>query len=81
MPPVSVQAIYDGEQIRLLEDVPVDGPYRVLVTFVGPVDVEDDGARQRFQDSFGAWQDERPIEATLADIYGARHSSTDPPQL
>ena len=83
MPFVSVPAIYDGEQIRLLERAPVEGPYRVLVTFIAPVD--EHAASQRdltsFWRSFGAWQDDRPIEATLRDIREARRSRVEPPVL
>jgi hypothetical protein len=83
MPLVSIPAVYDGKQIRLLESVPVQEPYRVLVTFVEPErDIE--SAPQdlaRFWASFGAWQDDRPIESTLRDIHQARHSKVEPPAL
>jgi hypothetical protein len=36
MPLVSVPGVYDGKEIRLLEPSPVQGRYRVLVTFVEP---------------------------------------------
>jgi hypothetical protein len=87
MPLVSVPAVYDGQEIRLLEPPPVRERYRVLVTFVEPVC--DDNAtptdrvrdRARFWRSLGAWQDDRPIEATLEDILQARRSRCDPPVL
>lgn len=82
MSPVSVPAIYDGEKIRLLEAAPVEGPYRVLVTFVEPA--REQGAPRdpsRFWDSFGAWRDDRPVEDTLRDIHGARQSRAEPPAL
>jgi len=80
---VSVPAIYDGENIALLEKPPSRRPYRVLVTFVEPADAADLRARNaaRFMGSFGAWRDDRPIEATLADIHEARRSRTEPPAL
>jgi hypothetical protein len=82
MPLVSVPAVYDGRQIHLLEPSPVQERYRVLVTFVEPdrretVPSED---RSRFWRSLGAWEDDRPIEATLGDILGARRSRTEPPE-
>ena len=40
MPLVSVPAIYDGQQIRLLEKTPVESPYGVVVTFLGPTTEE-----------------------------------------
>jgi hypothetical protein len=76
---VSVPAIYDGQQIRLLEGPPVREPYRVLVTFVEPARLARD--LTRFWASFGAWQDSRPIEETLRDIHAARQSKVEPPAL
>lgn len=76
---VSVPAIYDGKQIRLLEMAPVRVPYRVLVTFVEPERRVRD--LTRFWASFGAWQDNRPIEETLRDIHAARQSKAEPPAL
>ena len=83
MPLVSVRAIYDGERIQLLESAPVQGPYRVLVTFVEPVSGMPVATpnHERFWASFGAWQDDRPIEATLHDIHQARCSKIEPPEL
>ena len=80
---VSVPAIYDGKQIRLLENVPVVGPYRVLVTFLEPASegVRTTADMARFWASFGAWQDSRPLEDTLRDMRTARHSKTEPPTL
>jgi hypothetical protein len=70
MPLVSITAIYDGEQIRLLEEVPVQGPYRVLVTFIEPAYTSTASPDlTRFWDSFGLWQDDCPVEATLEDIH------------
>ena len=76
---VSVPAIYDGKQIRLLEIAPVRVPYRVLVTFVEPARPAHD--LTRFWASLGAWQDDRPVEDTLRDIHQARRSTVEPPAL
>ncbi|MBI4491779.1 MAG: hypothetical protein HY690_03190 [Chloroflexi bacterium] len=83
MPLVSVPAIYDGERIQLLEMAPVQGPYRVVVTFLEPAREQAVDAREltRFLASFGAWQDERSVEATLRDIHEARRSRDQPPAL
>jgi hypothetical protein len=79
---ISVPAVYDGEQIRLLEAAPVQKPYHVLVTFIEPV-CEPEPSRDlgRFWASFGAWQDERPVEEMLRDIHMARQSRSEPPTL
>ena len=76
MPLISVPAVYDGTNIALLEKPPSRKPYRVLVTFVEPVDAADMRAHNtaRFLGSFDAWRDDRPLEATLAVIHEARRS-------
>jgi hypothetical protein len=83
MPLISVPAVYDGTNIALLEKPPSRTPYHVLVTFVEPVATTDKRARNtaRLLRSFGAWRDDRPVEATLADIHEARRSRTEPPAL
>ncbi|MFW6136203.1 MAG: hypothetical protein ACOC7N_05225 [Chloroflexota bacterium] len=83
MPLVSVPAVYDGEEVRLLEEARVKGSYRVLVTFVEPTPEGEPSGRDmsRFWGSFGAWRDDRPIEETLRDIYEARSSKTEAPAL
>jgi hypothetical protein len=81
---VSVPAIYDGKQVWLLEAPPaVQRPYRVLVTFMEPArePVTPPRDMARFWASFGAWQDERPVEETLRDIHEARRTRTEPPTL
>ena len=67
MPLTSVPAVYDGKEIKLLEPSPAAEalPER----------------RERLLRSLGAWQDDRPIEATLQDILSARRSRTEPPAL
>jgi len=83
MTPVSIHAVYDGEEVRLLEKAPVEGSYHVLVTFVEPVpDVQpSEQDLSGLWASFGAWRDERSIEATLQDIREARSSKTEAPAL
>lgn len=83
MPLLSVPAVFDGTHIALLEAPPSRKPYRVLVTFVEPADTTELPMHSitRFLESFGAWRDERPIEATLTDIHESRRSRTEPPEL
>ncbi len=76
MPLLTVPAIFDGKDIQLLEDAPVIEPYRVMVTFINPA--SDKVAYNRFLASFGAWEDERPIDDTLSTIYAARTSKSEP---
>lgn len=81
MPLAAVPAIYDGKQVKLLETTPVQRAYRVLVTFIEPIPKSETRVLTRFWASFGAWQDERPVEETLRDIHEARRSKTEPPAL
>ena len=80
---ISIPAVYDGKHINLLETPPILRPYRVLVTFVAPVEKAETLARDsaRFWASFGAWRDDRPLDATLRDIHDTRRSRAEPPEL
>ena len=71
MPLVSVPGLYDGNSIGSLETPRRRELYLVLVTLVDPVDAADVRERStaRFLRSFGDRRDDRPVEATLADIH------------
>ncbi len=77
---ISVEALFDGKNVHLLAEPPVNGRYRVLVTFVSPAQDREHELVDILA-SFGAWQDDRPIESSLADIYGSRKSRQEPPDL
>ncbi|NCP16290.1 hypothetical protein GW866_04515 [bacterium] len=82
MPHVTVPAIFDGKNVSLLEDSPVNEPYRVMVTFIKPEPNELMKTQmERFQASFGAWQDDRSVKKTINDIYETRTSRTKPPSI
>jgi hypothetical protein len=83
MPLVSVPAVFDGERVHLLEQPPVSGSYRVVVTFVEPVNGTATAAtdRDRFLASFGAWQDDETTENTVQRLQEARRSRPTPPAL
>ncbi len=72
MPLVSVPAIFDGQQVRLLETAPVRGPYRVLVTFVEPAhDRVEIGSHPRgLKELKGIWQG---IELSFEDIQAVEY--------
>jgi len=78
---ISVPAIYEEGEIKLLEKAPVERPYRVLVTFIEPAPDRTPHDLARFWASFGAWRDHRTAEETLRTIHEARHSSIEPPNL
>ena len=77
---ISVKAVYDGEEVRLLEKPPISGRYRVVVTFVEPEGEQVEDKNQLLY-TFGAWQDHRSIEETIKEIYDARTSRAEPPDL
>jgi hypothetical protein len=83
---LSVPAIYNGSTIELLEAAPVHEPYRVLVTFIAPEAGEEQtkarsAAWADFLSTFGVWQDDPLVEATLDDIHSARISKAEPASL
>ena len=83
MSKVSVSAIFDGRQVQLMDPAPVHQPYRVLVTFLEPDGGNDTPpiGTEAWWEMVGAWEDDRPMEATLEDVYGARQSRSEPPAL
>ena len=79
---ISVPARFDGHQVKLLEPAPAQQSYRVLVTFWAPdADAEPPIGSAAWWATVGTWEDVRPVEATLEDIYGSRHSRREPPPL
>lgn len=79
---ITVPAIFDGKNIRLLEEPPVNKPYRVMVTFLSPNEIDTAEAKmERFKASFGAWDDDRSIKETINDIYESRQSRPKPPSI
>ncbi len=75
MPLTPIRARYDGEHVHLLESPPVHGAYDVLVVFLEPAGTQEEGKNlSRFWRSFGAWEDDRPVEAILHDIREMRAS-------
>jgi len=53
-----------------------------MVTFIKPEPNELMKTQmERFQASFGAWQDDRSVKKTINDIYETRTSRTKPPSI
>ena len=50
----SINAIFDGNTIKFIEPVPVQGKYEVVVTFTKPLDEKED-LKQSILDCFGLW--------------------------
>jgi hypothetical protein len=66
MPIVSVRAVYDKGEVRLLEKPPVQDRYEVLVTFLAPkVSPVPAAGKRTLKDLKGIWSD---IDLSLEDI-------------
>lgn len=70
MPMVSVRAVYDRGQVKLLEKPPVQDRYEVLVTFLAPEPAESAEGLRTFQDLKGIWSG---IDISLEDIEAAKY--------
>ncbi|MBI4790426.1 MAG: hypothetical protein HY782_25630 [Chloroflexi bacterium] len=79
MPLVSVPAVYDGQQVRLLEAAPVREPYRVLVTFVEPTGAptHTENRSVNLRSLKGVW---RGVDLSLAEIQVAEYKMPEGPQ-
>ena len=66
MPMVSVRAVYDKGEVRLLEKPPVQDRYEVLVTFLAPkASVAPAAGKRTLKDLKGLWSG---IDLSLEDI-------------
>ncbi len=82
MPLTSINAVFDGKEIKPLEPVPVVSPYLVVVTFLEPAHenfLDEQKARQ-FWESFGGWRDTRTTKEILSEIHTSI-SKPEPPSL
>ncbi len=71
---LAIRGIYTGKDIKLLEDVHVRPNVRVIITFLEdePVMPEVDESTEGLLALSGTWEDERPLEAIIRDIYESR---------
>lgn len=71
MPMVSVRAVYDKGEVRLIEQPPVQDRYDVLVTFLAPkASVAPAVDRRTLMDLKGIWSG---IDLTLEDIQASEY--------
>lgn len=70
MPMVSVRAVYDRGQVKLLEKPPVQDRYEVLVTFLAPEPAVPARSLRSFQELKGIWSG---IDISLEDIEAAKY--------
>jgi len=53
----AINAIYDGNNFKPTEPIPVKGRYEVVITFTKPIDTKE-AKRQRILKHFGTWNNE-----------------------
>lgn len=70
MPMVSVRAVYDQGEVKLLERPPVQDRYEVLVTFLAPEPAVPAGSLRTFQDLKGIWSG---IDISLEEIEAIKY--------
>jgi hypothetical protein len=65
----AINAIYDGNEFRPTEPIPVGGRYEVVITFVKPVEEDREARRQGILKHFGTWDadDVKLMEEMVAE--------------
>ena len=74
---LSVRGIYDGKQIKPLEDFSVPPNVEVIITFMDKKATDrsvDDKTRDLLELS-GTWEDDRSVEEIIKEIYDGRTTS------
>jgi len=71
---LAVRGIYTGEQVRCLEPVHVRPNVRVIITFLEDEEATSnaDADLEEFLALCGTWEDDRPVEEIVKDIYESR---------
>ena len=75
---LSVRGIYDGKQIKPLEKFDVPPNVEVIITFM---DQKKTTAQSRVEKETGllglsgTWEDDRPVEEIIKEIYDSRTSN------
>jgi len=53
----AINAIFDGNNFRPIDPIPVKGKYEVIITFIKSIDTKEK-KRQRILKHFGTWDNE-----------------------
>lgn len=71
---LAIRGIYTGKEIKLLEDVHVRPNVQVIITFLEdePVIPDIDEDTEGLLALSGTWEDDRPVETIIQDIYESR---------
>jgi len=74
---LSVRGIYDGKQIKPLEEFHVQPNVEVIITFMDQkttTQSKEDKTKELLELS-STWEDERPVEEVIKEIYNSRTSN------
>jgi uncharacterized protein with ParB-like and HNH nuclease domain len=74
---LSVRGIYDGKQIKPLEEFDIPPNVEVIITFMDKRNTDqssDDKTRDLLELS-GTWEDNRSVEEIIKEIYNSRTAS------
>ncbi len=71
---IAIRGIYTGKEIKPLEEFHVRPNIRVIITFLEdePVSSEVDKDTEGLLALSGTWEDDRPVETIIQDIYESR---------
>jgi hypothetical protein len=71
---LSVRGVYDGKQIKPLEEFDVPPNVEVIITFMDKKtsDQSIDDKTKDLLELSGTWEDNRPVEEIIRDIYDNR---------
>lgn len=71
---LAIRGIYTGTEIKLLEQVHIRSNVKVIITFLDdePLREEFDNDTEGLLALSGTWNDERPVDEIVQDIYESR---------
>jgi hypothetical protein len=74
---LSVRGIYDGKQIKPLEEFDAPPNVEVIITFMDKrtTDQSIDDKTKELLELSGTWEDDRPVEEIIKEIYDSRTAS------
>ena len=74
---LSVRGIYDGKQIKPLEEFDAPPNVEVIITFMdkSTTDQSIDDKTKELLELSGTWEDDRSVEEIIKEIYDSRTAS------
>ncbi|QTA92116.1 hypothetical protein [Desulfonema magnum] len=69
---LSIRGVYDGREIKPLENIRSEPNVKVIITFLDDDSPLTDKKTERFISLSGTWEDDRSAEEIVRDIYESR---------